>query len=145
MEHADALLGFYVRQVIAAMGDGSTTTDELADAGRAMFGPSFFRGVYTRGEQPEHTRGRYCYIVNTRPAPEPGHWMLVAVAPGRRPVLFDSFARRPGARWQPQLRHMALTSPDVDQDYDSEVCGQLCLAAAAVYLTRGLEVFRACA
>ena len=71
--------------------------------------------------------------------------MLVCRVPGKSPVLFDSYASVPGPRWQPHLAHMQLTHPDVDQHVDTNRCGQLCLAAAAIFYERGLDTMWACA
>ena len=60
--------------------------------------------------------------------------------PGKAPLLFDSFGRKPSASWQPHLRGVATTDPDHNQHLSATNCGQLSLAFGMVFLHHGYPV-----
>ena len=144
MDSADRLMVVYLARVEAELGTGETRNGQLNDYLLRQLGPQLFRGVYDVSGQPRDTRGAYCYIQNTQPAPTPGHWMLIAHTPGHAPVAFDSYARDFGPAFQPHLAGYARTDADVDQ-FRRNHCGQLCCAAAMIFRDYGLDVMRAAA
>ena len=144
MDSADALLHLYLARVERDLGTGETTNAQLDDYCTRQLGPELFRGVYDVSGRPANTRGAYCYIQNTQPAPTPGHWLLIAHVPGRTPVAFDSYARDFGIAFQPHLARHARTHGDVDQ-FRADHCGQLCCAVAMIFRDYGLDVMRAAA
>ena len=103
--NADQLLAIYASRIQEppprGLGRGTTTTAQLTEYGRRLFGTDFFRGVYPAGQGPAETDGRYFFLVNTDDGPPGEHWMAVAMQPGKAPLLFDSFGRKPSASWQP--------------------------------------------
>ena len=106
----DQLLQAYARGVAHEMGKHTTTnTSELEAYGRLHFTPQQFLGVYAADVTPPRTKDRCFYIQNTEPSSEDGeHWLGIARQPGRRDLLFDTFARRPSATFLPHLRGKAL-------------------------------------
>ena len=66
--------------------------------------------------------------------------MGVALEPGFKPLLFDSFGRTPSAQWQPWLMHMDTSDPDRDQEYDASNCGELTMAFGKVFEESGRAV-----
>ena len=117
-----------------------TDTTQLNEFGRALFKPGFFLGAMPLDATPPKAQGRAFYIKNTDPATEPGeHWVGVALEPGRKPLLFDSFGRRPTGRFMDGLQHMESTDPDVNQAEDSVICGQLCLAWGLIFERHGRD------
>ena len=68
--------------------------------------------------------------------------MAVAVEPGRKPLLFDSFGRKPSATFMPDLMHANATDPDLNQELESTRCGQLSMAWGHLYLNYGYAVAR---
>jgi hypothetical protein len=144
MDSADQLMRVYLARVEADLGTRETTNGQLDDYMTRQLGPELFRGVYDVSGKPGDTTGTYCYIMNTQPVPAPGHWLLVAHAPGRTPVAFDSYARDFGPSFQPHLAGHARTHADVDQ-FRRDHCGQLCCAAAMIFRDYGLDVMRAAA
>ena len=142
----DQLLQAYARGVAHEMGKNTTTnTSELEAYGRLHFTPQQFLGVYAADVTPPRTKDRCFYIQNTEPSSEDGeHWLGIARQPGRRDLLFDTFARRPSATFLPHLRGMALTEDDVDQETNSTRCGQLCLAFGHIFIAHGYEAAQKC-
>eukprot|EP01045_Picozoa_sp_COSAG04_P009149 COSAG04_NODE_524_length_13127_cov_18.191511_5_plen_171_part_00 len=59
---------------------------------------------------------------NTTDGPPGEHWMAVAMQPGKQPLLFDSFGRKPSASWQPHMRGVAITDPDHNQSIAATLC-----------------------
>ena len=142
--NADQLLAIYATRIQEppprGLGRGTTTTAQLTEYGRRLFGTDFFRGVYPAGQGPAETDGRYFFLVNTDDGPPGEHWMAVAMQPGKAPLLFDSFGRKPSASWQPHLRGVATTDPDHNQHLSATNCGQLSLAFGMVFLHHGYPV-----
>ncbi len=142
--NADQLLAIYASRIQEppprGLGRGTTTTAQLTEYGRRLFGTDFFRGVYPAGQGPVETDGRYFFLVNTDDGPPGEHWMAVAMQPGKAPLLFDSFGRKPSASWQPHLRGVATTDPDHNQRLSATNCGQLSLAFGMVFLHHGYPV-----
>ena len=143
MEGVDAALHTYSRAVEHQLGTGGTTsTSELLRYGREHFSPAQFLGVYPAGQVPDtRPKHRAFYIVNTSSeAGADAHWMSVGMEHRRKDLLFDSFGRTPRAGWQPHLRHMNTTDPDVNQKPDTLRCGQLSLAWDHIFLAYGYDV-----
>ena len=69
-----------------------------------------------------------------------GHWVAVALEPGEKPLLFDSFGRTPSTTFMPHLMHANTTDPDRNQEWESKRCGQICLAFGHLYLNHGYLV-----
>ena len=136
--NADQLLAIYASRIQESpprgLGRGTTTTAQLTEYGRRLFGTDFFRGVYPAGQGPAETDGRYFFLVNTDDGPPGEHWMAVAMQPGKAPLLFDSFGRKPSASWQPHMRGVAITDPDHNQSIAANNCGQLSLAFGMVLI-----------
>ena len=103
--NADQLLAIYASRIqeppLRGLGRGTTTTAQLTEYGRRLFGTDFFRGVYPAGQGPAETDGRYFFLVNTDDGPPGEHWMAVAMQPGKAPLLFDSFGQAQGAAFDP--------------------------------------------
>lgn len=142
----DQILQAYARGVAHEMRKNTTTsTSELEAYGRLHFTPQQFLGVYPADATPPRTKERCFYIQNTEPSSEDGeHWLGIARQPGKRDLLFDTFARRPSATFLPHLRGMALTEDDVDQETNSTRCGQLCMAFGHIFLAHGYEAAQKC-
>ena len=138
------LLRHYLSSVERDVGTQSMSNHEIVAYLEPRLGP-MFRGVFDVAGQPnDMSGGPFCFIVNTHPSPQPGHWVLVAHAPHRTPVAFDSYGRPFGPGFLERLQGHARTNADVDQ-FRREHCGQLCCAAAVLFRDRGLDVLRASA
>jgi len=142
--NADQLLAIYASRIQEpaprGLGRETTTTAQLTDYGQRVFGSDFFRGVYPAGQGPREKAGRFFFLTNTTDTAPGEHWMAVAVQPGKPLLLFDSFGRKPSATWQPHLRGVAITDPDLNQRVSANNCGQLSLAFGMVFLHHGYDV-----
>ena len=142
--NADQLLAIYASRIQEppprGLGRETTTTSQLTEYGQRLFGTDFFRGVFPAGQGPKEKTGRFFFLTNTTDGPPGEHWMAVAVQPGKPPLLFDSFGRKPSASWQPHMRGVAITDPDHNQSIAANNCGQLSLAFGMVFLHHGYEV-----
>ena len=47
------------------------------------------------------------------------NWVAVALEPGQKPLLFDSFGRKPSATFMPHLMHANITDPGRNQEWES--------------------------
>ena len=145
---ASHLLQAYAAHVAHRLGkDTTTTTTELLDYGRRNFTPLSFLGVFPADITPERTRHRCFYIQNTAASDDPSggeHWCAIAREPGRKDLLFDSFAWRPSPTFMPHLQHARSTDPDVDQALESTRCGQLCLGFGHVLTAHGYHAAMWC-
>ena len=146
MDSADILLQVYARQVSNRMKkDTTTSTSELQAYGDLYFPKHFFLGVYPADMTPERPAHRAFYVQNTLRSDSTernGHWVAVALEPGQKPLLFDSFGRKPSATFMPHLMRANTTDPDRNQEWESTRCGQLSLAFGQLYLTHGYAVAR---
>ena len=100
--------------------------------GRRLFKPGFFLGVFPAKQHPPTPPHSAFYIINEDDGAGM-HWMGVALEPGFKPLLFDSFGRTPSAHWQPWLRHMEPTDPDRDQEFAASNCGELSVAFGKIF------------
>ena len=129
MDSADIILQIYARQVAARMRSNTTTsTSELQAYGNLYFPKQRFLGVFAADITPKRPPHGAFYIQNTLRSDSEdrsGHWVAVAVEPGRKPLLFDSFGRKPSATFMPDLMHADITDPDLNQELESTRCGQL--------------------
>ena len=142
--NADQLLAAYASRIQQTLGSDTTSTSELEAYGKRHFPADFFRGVYPAGQRPADNAGRFFFVINTTSSAPGEHWMAVAVQPDRRDMLFDSFGRRPSATWQPHLRDMTITDPDLNQDVRTNLCGPISLGFGMVFLHHGYDVAKLC-
>ena len=146
MDSADIILQIYARQVAARMRSNTTTsTSELQAYGNLYFPKQRFLGVFAADITPKRPPHGAFYIQNTLRSDSEdrsGHWVAVAVEPGRKPLLFDSFGRKPSATFMPDLMHADITDPDLNQELESTRCGQLSMAWGHLYLNYGFAVAR---
>ena len=109
MDSADIILQIYARQVATRMRSNTTTsTSELQAYGNLYFPKQRFLGVFPADITPKRPPHGAFYIQNTLRSDSEdrsGHWVAVAVEPGRKPLLFDSFGRKPSATFMPDLMH----------------------------------------
>ena len=138
MDSADIILQIYARQVAARMRSNTTTsTSELQAYGNLYFPKQRFLGVFPADITPKRPPHGAFYIQNTLRSDSKdrsGHWVAVALEPGRKPLLFDSFGRKPSATFMPDLMHADITDPDLNQELESTRCGQLSMACGNMYL-----------
>ena len=115
MDSADIILQIYARQVAARMRSNTTTsTSELQAYGNLYFPKQRFLGVFAADITPKRPPHSAFYIQNTLRSDSKdrsGHWVVVALEPGRKPLLFDSFGRKPSATFMPDLMHADITDP----------------------------------
>ena len=144
MDSADQLLEVYARMVAQRMQSSTTTsTSDLQGYADMYFRPGVFLGVFAADESPPRPQHRGFYVQNTlRTDSESrnGHWVAVAMEPGEKSLLFDSFGRTPGAAFMPHLMHAETTDPDRNQEWESTRCGQLSLAFGHLYMNHGYYV-----
>ena len=142
---ASGLLAAHTASVAGRMGKRTTTsTSELNDYGHRYFTPHQFLGVFPADQEPPRTRHRCFYVQNNKPASHKGeHWCAIGREPGRADLFFDSYARKPSPHFMPHLQGVALTNADIDQSYDSSICGQMSLAWGHIFLACGYDVAQA--
>lgn len=91
----------------------------------------YFRGVFMRNNLPKKPRSNECGIINLDGMEGPGtHWVAYNKK-GNRSTYFDSFGNLPPPQ---ELIQYLLCSSNIEynytkfQDYNTYVCGHLCLA-----------------
>ena len=121
----------------------TTSTSELQTYDNLYFRKGLFLGVFPADGAPLRPPHRAFYLQNTLRSDSEdrdGHWVAVALEPGEKPLLFDSFGRTPSTTFMPHLMHANTTDPDRNQEWESKRCGQISLAFGHLYLNHGYPV-----
>lgn len=127
-------------QVISKhIGNGTTTTDVLEDAGRDMFGKEFL-GVFPSDMMPKSLREGQMFIANLDDSKGPGsHWIAVGRRSGKV-IVYDSFGRDVLPSPLKKLYGEVLRSePDAEQSLTEENCGSRSLAWLYILKTFGKD------
>lgn len=119
-----------LKEIQDAMGKKTTTTAQLNEAGRVLFGRKY-RGAWPADRIPKLRHGQVA-IANLDDSKGPGtHWVALAQNK-KKTIIYDSFGRK-GGKILPTIAEGVDTESDAEQSAAQNNCGQRCLAALAVF------------
>ncbi len=130
----------YLYKIENKLGDGETSSHQLNELGRKLFGKQFV-GSFGADRIPTLLAGQYC-IINLDDHDEPGsHWVAIIKHKKKEILIYDSFGRKT-QKILPDLfdrkahpRDFIITEAenDSEQKIQEENCGQRSLSALMVY------------
>ena len=147
-QNAERVFNHFKTKLIAQLGRSALDSDQVDRAGRELFGPAHWHGVFNLGNFKPRKRagGSYAVLNTARTDTSPGwHWLGAYTTPAGVTYLWDSFGRNikrlawPLAKRMGPGRTLVGGDGDAQQIGSSQSCGPQSLAWLLVVRTLGIK------